>query len=141
MLRATVLLIAFAFGPALAQDSVQDAVGSKVIALGEVEEYSCPGLGIYDCSNWPASLYRFKDQNVCFTFNEVCDFECAAMLVEKNAEQSILLVGSRYGDKILKAAGQVKECPESYSSKPQSAGGRQFRSDGEADAVLDEQPN
>ncbi|MEE1868455.1 hypothetical protein [Pseudomonas auratipiscis] len=113
MLKAIVLLLAFAFDSAFAQQSVQDAVGSKVIAVGEVEEYACPGLGIYDCSNWPASLYRFKDQNICFTLNEVCDFECTAMLVEKNAEQSILLFGSRYGDKILKAAGQVMECPES----------------------------
>lgn len=124
MLKATVLLLAFALDPAFAEESVQDAIGSKVIAAGEIEKYSCPGLGIYDCSDWPASLYRFKDQNICFTSSEVCDFDCAAVLVEKNGEQSILLVGSRYGDKISKAAGQAKECPGSYSSKSQSAGAR-----------------
>lgn len=117
MLKVSALLLAsvFSLNSASAEDSVQDARGSTIIAAGEVEAYSCPGLGMYDCSGWPENLYRFTGQNICFTSSEPCDLDCAALLVERNGQQSILLVGARYHDSISSASGQAEECPKDFT--------------------------
>lgn len=109
---AVLLVSAFALNSASAEDSIQDVIGSTIIAAGGVEEYSCPGLGMYDCSGWPENLYRFTGQNICFTSSEPCDLDCTALLVERSGQQSILLVGARYHDKISPASGQAEECPK-----------------------------
>lgn len=117
MLKRSLFLLASTFTcmPVFAAGSLQDAIGSNIIAAGEVEEYFCPGLGLYDCSGWPANLYRFTGQNVCFTSSESCNLGCSALLLEKDGLQSILLVGARYRDKISRASGQAKDCPKDFT--------------------------
>ena len=114
MFKQTFLLLASVLmcNPAVAQGDPQDFIGSTIIAAGEVEEYSCPGLGLYDCSGWPADLYRFTEQSICFTSSEFCGLGCSALIVEKEGQQSILLVGAGYSDKFSQASGQTRVCPE-----------------------------
>lgn len=100
---------------AVAENGLQGVIGSTVVAVGGVEEYSCPGLGMYDCSGWPQGLYRFTGQNICFTSSEPCNLGCAAMVVEKDSQQSVLWVGNRYRDPISRASGQISVCPKDFT--------------------------
>ncbi|MND30739.1 hypothetical protein D3C81_365520 [compost metagenome] len=117
MSKVSVLLLtcAFAIDSALAQASVQDVKGAKILAAGKIEAYSCPGLGMYDCSGWPENLYRFVDQDICFTSSESCGLDCDAMLIDKDGQQSVLLVGVRYAENILPASGQAEKCPADFT--------------------------
>ncbi|QBF27136.1 hypothetical protein EXN22_16075 [Pseudomonas tructae] len=116
MFKKILLLLASVFtcNAAFAEGLLQDAVGSNIVAVGQVEAYSCPGLGLYDCSGWPVGLYRFVGQDVCFTSSEPCNFGCAALVVEKDSQQSILLVGARYRDPISQVSGKTTVCPKNF---------------------------
>ncbi|MNJ36239.1 hypothetical protein D3C77_310200 [compost metagenome] len=117
MPKASVLLLtcAFAIDSASAQGSIEEAKGAKILAAGKIEEYACPGLGMYDCSGWPENLYRFVDQDICFTSKESCSLDCDAVLIDKEGQQSVLLVGGRYADNISPTSGQAEKCPADFT--------------------------
>ncbi|MEN5201003.1 hypothetical protein ABE525_17385 [Pseudomonas wadenswilerensis] len=117
MLKAFILLLtsAIVFDSALAGESVQDTRGAKILAAGDIEPYSCPGLGLYDCTGWPSNLYRFTGQDTCFTTRESCAFGCAALLIDMGGQQSLLLAGMRYREKMVRVAGQAQACPQNFA--------------------------
>lgn len=113
MIKALGLLLTHAFVVSMASgaEKLQDIHGATVIAAGEIQRYPCPGLGIYDCTGWPAALYKFSEQGICFTLTESCDVDCQAVLLERGGEQALLLFGGRYREPIRKSSGRLENCP------------------------------
>ncbi|EIU1679921.1 hypothetical protein OD800_17175 [Pseudomonas aeruginosa] len=93
-----------------AAEELKDMAGSTIVAAGRLEAVECPGAGLYDCSGWPANLYRFEGQDVCLSIELGCDYSCDGILSEKGSTQSILVSGS-YRDHIRKVEGAQVSCP------------------------------
>ncbi|HBO2744335.1 hypothetical protein [Pseudomonas aeruginosa] len=93
-----------------AAEELKDMAGSTIVAAGRLEAVECPGAGLYDCSGWPANLYRFEGQDVCLSIELGCDYSCDGILSEKGSMQSILVSGS-YRDHIRKVEGAQVSCP------------------------------
>lgn len=119
MLKVLVFLVGCAclISVAAGSEELQDARGGTVLAVGKIERYSCPGLGLYDCSGWPLGLYRFSSQGICFTSTESCSYDCQAVLLEKEGQQSLLLFGGRYREQVRKSSGSMKVCPQGFAQK------------------------
>ncbi|MGC3654942.1 hypothetical protein ACPTGO_31125, partial [Pseudomonas aeruginosa] len=74
-----------AAGPA---DDLKDMAVSTIVVAGRLEAVECPAAALYDCTGWPANLYRFDGQDVCLSIEAGWDYTCDGKLIENGRTQT-----------------------------------------------------
>ncbi|WP_083199818.1 hypothetical protein [Pseudomonas defluvii] len=88
--------------------------GSTVLLSGDIEKVSCPAFGKYDCLTFPNNLYKFSLQNICFTTNITCGYDCKGFIADKQGTRSLYVLGSAYNRELEMDGFTQFQCPALY---------------------------
>lgn len=98
-------------------DDLEDLQGKTVVYAGELEQLNCPVMGKYDCSTWPANLFKtMKGREVCFatTVYVSCSYRCKGLIAIGSDKRPFVFFFDRIGSDLTKVPLETYRCPSMY---------------------------